>query len=603
MGEDHQSVPSDGVFRSDDGGATWEQVLPMISGAIGNKPYTPSDIEVSSNGRIFVGTMENQDKQGGATVLYSDSGLPGSWIIYDYYNDLISNEVTYNIPARTLVATSLTNPDVVYAQYAAGYTNGFVYYRGRYMSSSADGGVNWSQINKPNNDWATLAWHAFVLKVDPSDPNTLYTGGLDLYKSSNGGSNWDRISDWSLMYYGGGAEYVHADQHNIQFQPGSNSTAVFSSDGGVFLTNTANYSQPIFIERNQGYNTLQFYSCCIRPTTFPQQFIGGLQDNGTLIYNGQAFNIGDMIDGGDGAYCFWDQDEPNIYITSVYYNDYTSWSNGNHADYFGGNTGTFISPADYDYKENILYSNAVGFFGDNSNKLLKVSNIPFNVNTQLINIGTDIIVPFSHISYSKYSSEGTSTLFVGSQVGNLYKVINAQSNPETTEIGSSDFPTANISCVAIGEDEDNLLVTFSNYGVSSVWHTADGGTTWEEKEANLPDMPIRWAIFHPNNSGQAILATEIGVWWTNTLNESNTYWTPSIEGMANVRVDMLKLRNTDNKVLAASHGRGLFTANYEENPFMLALMKIEIMIVNFVFIPTRQLAILIFQQAFLLRVK
>ena len=567
MGEDHQSEPSDGVFRSDDGGDTWEQVLPMIPGTLSNKPFTPADIEISSNGRIFVGTMENLDKQGGATVLYSDSGLPGSWTTYDYYNNLISNEAYYKIPARTLVATSPSNPDVVYAQFAAGYVNGFVYYRGRYMASSADGGTNWSPKNKPNNDWSTLAWHAFVLKVDPSDPNTLYTGGLDLYKSSNGGLNWDKISDWALMYYGGGAEYIHADQHNIQFQPGSNSTAVFSCDGGVFLTNTANYSQPIFIERNQGYNTLQFYSCCIRPTLFPQQFIGGLQDNGTLLYNGQAFDIDDMIDGGDGAYCFWDQDEPNIYITSVYYNDYTSWSNGNQADYFGGNSGTFISPADYDYKENILYSNAVSFFGENSNKLLKASNIPFNVSTQLIDIGTGIGVPFSHITYSKYSPAGTSTLFVGSQSGHLYKVANAQGDPETIEIGSPDFPTANISCVAIGEDEDNLLVTFSNYGVSSIWLTTDGGIIWEEKEANLPDMPIRWAVFHPDNNGQAILATEIGIWWTNTLKENITYWIPSVDGMANVRVDMLKLRSSDNKVLAATHGRGLFTADYEENPF------------------------------------
>jgi len=227
MGEDHQSEPSDGVFRSDDGGDTWEQVLPMIPGTLSNKPFTPADIEISSNGRIFVGTMENLDKQGGATVLYSDSGLPGSWTTYDYYNNLISNEAYYKIPARTLVATSPSNPDVVYAQFAAGYVNGFVYYRGRYIASSADGGTNWSPKNKPNNDWSTLAWHAFVLKVDPSDPNTLYTGGLDLYKSSNGGLNWDKISDWALMYYGGGAEYIHADQHNIQFQPGSNSTAVF----------------------------------------------------------------------------------------------------------------------------------------------------------------------------------------------------------------------------------------------------------------------------------------------------------------------------------------------------------------------------------------
>ncbi len=436
------------------------------------------------------------------------------------------------------------------------------------MAKSQDGGANWSQITIPNEEWSTLAWHAFVLKVDPADANIVYTGGLDLYKSTDGGSDWRHISDWVLMYYGGGDDYVHADHHNIQFQPGSNNTAIFSCDGGVFLTNTANLSYPIFIERNQGYNTLQFYSGCIKPVSSSQQYIGGLQDNGTLLHTNQPLDINDMIDGGDGAYCFWDENQSNIYITSVYYNSYTSWSSGSQADNFGGNSGTFISPADYDYNENILYSNAVGFFGENTNKLLKASNIPFSVNTTLIDLGTNINVPYSHVCYSQYSPEGTSTLFVGSSAGQLYKVTNAESSLETTEIGSVDFPTASISCVAIGDNEDELLVTFSNYGVSSVWLTKDGGDTWSEKETNLPDMPIRWAIFHPENNGQVLLATEIGVWWTNTLNESETEWLPSVDGMANVRVDMLKLRKSDNVVLAATHGRGLFTAEYVLNPYV-----------------------------------
>ncbi|MAE08301.1 MAG: hypothetical protein CL661_11775 [Bacteroidetes bacterium] len=568
MGEDHESDPSDGLFRSDDGGDTWEQVLPLIPETLSNKPFTPADIEITANGRILVGTMENLDKQGGATILYSDTGLPESWTIYDHYNDVISNESYYNIPARTLVASSPSNPDVIYAQFAAGYNNGFVYYRGRYMAKSDNGGTNWNQISYPNPDWSTLAWHAFVLKVDPIDPTTLYTGGLDLYKSSNSGTNWNRISDWSLMYYGGGDDYVHADQHNIQFQPGSNTTAIFSCDGGVFLTNTANYSQPVFIERNQGYNTLQFYTCAIKPTPFSQRYLGGLQDNGTLLHKGQPLDIDDMIDGGDGAYCFWDQNESNIYITSVYYNNYTSYYGDTAVDNFGGYSGTFISPADYDYKENILYSNAVDFFGGNSNRLLKASNIPYNVVTQMVQLGTGTFVPFSHVTYSRFSPIGTSTLFVGTQSGRLYKVTNAESEPETIEIGSTQFPTANLSCVAIGESEDNLLVTFSNYGVSSVWLTKDGGATWEEKESNLPDMPIRWALFHPDNNGQAILATEIGVWWTNTLNEDDTEWAPSVDGMANVRIDMLKLRNGDDIVLAATHGRGLFTAEYLEDIYV-----------------------------------
>ncbi len=561
MGEDHESEPSDGLYRSDDGGQSWEQVLPPIPGFT-NDPYTPADIEIAANGRIFVGTMENLNKKGGATVLYSDTGLPGSWTIYDHYNIVIKNESYYKIPARTIVAVAPSDSNRVYAQFAAGYNNGFTYYRGRYIAKSVDGGATWTQVTRPDNNWSTLAWHAFILQVDPSDPDVIFTGGLDLWKSQNAGSSWKHVSDWSLMYWGGGDEYVHADQHNIQYKPDAPTTAIFSCDGGVFLTNTANQSSPVFIERNQGYNTLQFYTCAISPTPGAKKYIGGLQDNGTLYYNNAPLDINDMIDGGDGAYCFWDNNQSSIFITSYYYNRYTIFVNENPVNYIDEQSGTFISPADYDYRNNILYANAVSFFGDHLDRLLRSTGIPNSISNEFIPLGTGLSTAFSHVKYSRFSPTGTSTLFVGTTSGRLYKVTHAEDLPETVEIDSPDFPTANISCVALGSNEDIILVTFSNYGVSSVWLTTDGGETWQEKEANLPDMPVRWAIFHPDNNDQVLLATETGVWATNTLMETPTEWAPAVDGMANVRVDMLQIRTADDIVLAATHGRGLFTAEY-----------------------------------------
>ncbi len=561
-----QSHPSDGVYRSTNGGTSWEQVLPEIPGYPG-KPYAPADIEIGPEGRIFVGTMENVEGKGGATVLFSDSGLPGTWTAFGDYNTLIAGEPTYNIPARTIVAVSPSNPDVVYAQFAAGYTTDFTYYRGRYMAKSTDGGATWNDVIPPGDDWSTLAWHAFILQVDPVNPNVIYTGGLDLWRSANGGNTWGHISDWALMYYGGGDEYVHADQHNIQFQPGSYTTALFSSDGGIFMTNTANYSSPVFIQRNQGYNTLQFYSCAIHPVANFHQYIGGLQDNGTLKYNGSPLDINDMIDGGDGAFCFWDQTEPNVYITSVYYNSYSIWRNNNQVGYVGGSSGTFVSPADYDSERNILYSNGTDFWGLYNNQLLRAKGIPSDLSSELVDIGTNTEVAFSAVTVSPYITTGPAVVYVGTLSGILYRIDNADLVPVATEIGSPDFPTGSISSIALGSSDDIIMVTFSNYGVSSVWLTLDGGDNWVEKETNLPDMPIRWALFHPENDGQVMLATELGIWATNTLLEPTTEWAQANMGMGNVRVDMLRLRAADNTVLAASHGRGLFTATYEKDVY------------------------------------
>jgi hypothetical protein len=579
-GIDHLSQPSDGLYRSDDGGTSWDQVLPEIIG-YPDEIYAPADIEIASNGRIYIGTMENLNLNGGATILYSDTGLEGSWSIFSDYNIIIDNDNLYNVPARTNVAVAPSDPEIVYAQFAAGYMTGVGYYnyKGRYIIKSQNGGASWFSINIPyDDDWAVRAWHNFILRVDPFNPSVIFSGGIDLWKSMNSGVSWNHVSDWSDMYSGGGDEYVHADQHNIKYQPGSNTTAVFSSDGGVFLSVTADYSYPIFIERNQEYNTLQNYTCAINPIAGTEEYLGGMQDNGTILYQGEPFGINDMISGGDGAYCFYDEDEPSIFLTSSQYSNYTTWQNGNPKDSFYGyyaGGATFICPADYNYKENTLYCNGVFYWGANADHIYRVTNIPLGVAENMVYVGTNSLVPFSHVKYSEYSPPGTATLFLGTQSGGLYKVENAESSPQSTDITGDGFPTANISCVAIGSSEDVLAVTFSNYGVSSVWFTTDGGDSWVEKEGSLPDMPIRWAIFHPDNDGQLMLATETGIWATNMLLEDETIWYPANEGMANVRVDMLKLRKSDNTVLAATHGRGLFTTTYEFDQFFVGTEELE----------------------------
>ncbi len=210
-----------------------------------------------------------------------------------------------------------------------------------------------------------------------------------------------------------------------------------------------------------------------------------------------------------------------------------------------------------------MYANACSFGGDQANYLLRIKGIPDNISGTYLNLATGMNVWFSHVKYSPYSPQGSANLYVGSLSGRLFKVTNAQATPQKTEITGSNFPEANISCVAFGGSEDTLLVTFSNYGVSSVWQSCDGGISWEEKEGNLPDIPIRWAIYHPEDSKYAMLATELGIFTTENLNETNVTWTLDNEGLANVRIDMLQLRLADNTVLAATHGRGLATTTWD----------------------------------------
>ena len=561
-GAQHQSSPSDGLYRSIDGGQTWIQVLPDIPGS--EDPFAVADIEIGEDGRIYVGSMRNLEGDGGATILYSDQGIIGTWTIYDDYVSIIESDPDYYVPGRVMLASAPSDADVVYALIDAGYvdySDGFTYSRGRYIIRSDNRGASWNYRPRPSGGdyyWATLGWHALTAAVDPNNPEHVYIGGLDVYKSNDGGFTWLQVSDWRGMYYGGGDDYVHADIHDIDFKPGSSDELVVVTDGGAFYTNEATAGSPAFQQKNTLFSTLQFYTCAIHPGSGVDNFLGGLQDNGSLYYTGSPLSIFSMLSGGDGAYCFYDKDQPQNFITSVYYNSYYLFVNGEWAGGAGdGSSGIFINPSDFDSELNTLYANACSYGGDQANYLLRIKNIPYNPQENFIAVNTSANTWFSSVVYSPYSPTGEANLFLGTASGRLYKVSNAQASPSTLEITGDDFPEANISCIAIGGSEDTLLVTFSNYGVSSIWQTRDGGSTWEEKESDLPDMPIRWALYHPQHKKSVMLATETGVWTTDDIDAADVLWLPDNTGLANVRIDMLQLRESDNTVLAATHGRGL----------------------------------------------
>ncbi|MDZ7742575.1 MAG: T9SS type A sorting domain-containing protein [Bacteroidota bacterium] len=569
MAWSHQSEPTDGLYRSVDGGGSWEQVLPDIPGE--DVPFSVSDIALGADDKLYAGSIQNVNWLGGATILSSVTGEPGSWDVYDDIRMEIENNSTYYLPGRVMLMSAPSDENIVYAIIGAGYDEGFIKrFHGRYILKTEDKGATWNEINKPNSgDWATLAWHALTGSVNPADPELLYVGGLDVYNTQNGGFYWNHVSDWALMYYGGGDEYVHADQHAQLYRPGTTDEMVFSSDGGVFYTEDAVTNTPVFEERNKGYNTLQFYSGAISPLPDDDRFVGGLQDNGSLYYTGDPLDIGDMVSGGDGAYAFFDDDQPLLMITSVYYNRFYVFMGNNQINSINDyQCGIFVNPCDYDSRDNTLYSNAVGFTNSYPNSLMRIKNVDSWESGQFVYLGTDTDTWFSHVKISPHAPEGITNLYVGSNSGRLFYVENVQSNnPAATEITGEDFPLGSISCLDVAGSDDTLLVSFSNYGVSSIWQTYDGGQSWQEKESNLPDMPVRWLMYHPQNSQQAMLATEAGIYTTNELHETTTNWYPAVDGLANVRIDMLDLREADNTVLAATHGRGLYTANWPLDPF------------------------------------
>jgi PKD repeat protein len=284
--------------------------------------------------------------------------------------------------------------------------------------------------------------------------------------------------------------------------------------------------------------------------------LAGSQDNGTQKFTTAGVNATTTVTGGDGAFCFIDQTDANIQISSYVYNSfYRSTNGGNNflSIQSDQSTGSFINPADYDDFFNVLYS------ARTSSTLNRIRNVETTPSIDFINIA-GMSSMATHVRTSPYAS-GSSTIFVGTGAGDLFKVTNANGiSPSSTSLGSS-LSAGSISCVELGANENELLVTFSNYGVNSIWYSTNGGATWVSKEGNLPDMPVRWALFNPLNRAEVLLATEVGVWSTQNFNSTSPTWTPSNSGLSHVRVDMLQIRDSDKMVMAITHGRGVFTSD------------------------------------------
>jgi hypothetical protein len=536
----------EGLQRSLNGGTSFTQVLPNVSGQSFN--YAVADIDIAADNRIWVGTINSGNSgsdRGGGRILYSDDGT--SW----------TTAYTNSFGERVRLASAPSDSSYVYAIVEEFNEVGEII-------RTTDHGATWNNLSEPDDDDPGIsstdfsrgqAWVHLALTVHPTNRDIVYAGSVDLFRTTDGGTNWDQLSHW---YGGFGHPYVHADHHVVTFRPGSPSEAAFGNDGGVHYSSSLSANFPSFSDRNNGYNITQFYACAIHPNAGRNYFLAGSQDNGTHQFNSAGINSTIEVSGGDGAYCFIDQTDPTYQITSYVYNSY--WLSNNGGASFPSpriqtdfSTGRFINPTDYDDQQDALYS------ARNSTSINRIRNISSNptVDDFFVSLGSTA----SNLKVSPHTTNST-TLFVGTGSGNLYKITNAEGNsPSSTSIGSNAFPNGYISGIDVGTSESELLVTFSNYGVNSVWYTDDGGSTWVNTEGNLPDMPVRWGLFNPLNTQEVILATEVGVWATSDITASTVSWSSSTSGLANVRVNMLQVRDSDYEVLAATYGRGLFTSD------------------------------------------
>jgi hypothetical protein len=546
-----------GLYKSSNSGVTWTEIaLPLTSN--GSKT-APNDIEITSGGKMWVASTNNSlFGIGGGRVFSSVDG-----VTFEQKYSVASGE-------RTQIAVSKTNPNKVYvlaeipnSVVIAKTVNSFATTTNLPLPIDADAGI-------PATDFTRgQAFYDLLIAADPVNDEIIYLGGIDLFKSTTGGASYTQLSHW---YGGFGYQNVHADQHGLAFGNGAsaNTKIIFGNDGGVYYsldggTNTSS--------RNTGFNVTQFYSLGVAPTgatggnLVNDYFAAGAQDNGTQYFPSVSSGAQQSVQsqGGDGAFTMFDQGADKYYISNYVYNQSINRRTTGGAVKVINNestvNGAFICPMTLDSNLNILYSD---YTNGTTFQIRRYTNVGLTGTVGKTTLTNALLTSQpTAFAVSKYNVTST-TLLVGTRNGRVLRLSNANTTATWTDISSSAF-VGTISDIEYGTSNDEIFVTMSNYNVTSIWHTTNGTSatpTWVNKEGNFPDIPVRCILQNPLlPTTEVIVGSDLGVWYTNNFNSTTPTWYQSYNGMRNVKVTDLDLRN-DNVVFAATYGRGVFSGTF-----------------------------------------
>ena len=559
-----------GVFRSTNGGDSWEYVLGRQQDS---DPFNPTtDVVVGADGDVYAALS----RSGSGTANY---GVYRSTDVGTQWQSISPPGLTGD-PYRMVLGPAPSDANTLFllAQSNQAGSNAtehqlFRYARGAGTWTDLSGSIPNETGVDGNASFSTQGGYDQIVVVKPDNPQVVFIGGTNLHRSTDGGASWTRIGGYSSPANYSQFANHHSDQHSLIFLPTNPDIAISGHDGGLSKSANILGTPHNWSSLNNGYVTTQFYAVAMDPQTGGSWVIGGLQDNGT--WGTQSTDPSTAwfdFFGGDGAHAAIAPGGSAFYVSSQNGNTFRlTPSNFAMITPAGAQDFLFINPFVLDPNDpKVMYLGEAGGVWRNSNLdgIPDGGQEPTSVNWTFLNNSAQAGTRTTAIAVSEAPANRLYFATTNFQTSSsIIRVDNASSNGAGTVVTPPiGVNAAYPSSIAVNpEDGNEVTVVYSNYNVESIWHSANGGSSWTNIEGNLggEDGPsVRTTAIVPTTSGTLYLVgTSTGVYSTQSLNGGSTTW--GSEGgdvLGRVVVDMIATRPADGVIVAGSHGRGVYRA-------------------------------------------
>ncbi len=482
-----------GLYRTTDGGTTWQRVL---AGANGTTGAVDVAIDPNNPNRVFAVMWDHKREPRGRTY-----GGVGSGVFRSTDGGTTWTRVGGGLPAsstnlgRMGVAIARSNSARMYV-IAADTTGNFLGFW-----TSTDSGGTWTRITNTSflsASQSTYGWWFGRIWIDPNASRHLWVAGVQMLESSDAGASWTRNTTF------------HADQHAFAFDPRVGGRVFLGNDGGVYRS-TAGGSLSGTWTKASSLAVNQFYTVAVSRQDMTR-VSGGAQDNGSLrSWGGTAFN---PIGGGDGTTNLIDPTNQNkVYACSQNGACTRSTDGGTTRSGFGATTSerrNWVTPVVFDPS-----NPAVMYYAGNRVNRSTNSAASFTVISPDLTRGDGGIggSTFGTVTTLAVARTDGRVSYAGTDDGRMW--ITRNTGGTWTEI-TAGLPTRWVTHVEVDPANANTAyVSVSGYRNGDpgahVFKTTTGGAAWQDISAGLPDAPVNDVVLDPRNPAALYAGTDVGV--------------------------------------------------------------------------------------------